>query len=244
MRTDEPYFVVVTGTDTGVGKTWVTAALARSLSRHGLRVVATKPIETGCAGDADATEDGAILAEATGQEAPREALLRFRAPVAAPVAADLEGASIDLDMLVDSVASFGNDADVVLVEGAGGLCSPLSWEADLVDVAKLIGAGILVVGSDRLGVVNHVALTLNTILGCEADPLGVVLTAPEVADASTGTNAPTLRRVLGDPGDMRAYERVVTVARGDWRDAGDGLDAVVAWIGDERARRARTVEGA
>lgn len=244
MRTDEPYFVVVTGTDTGVGKTWVTAALARTLVRRGLRVVATKPIETGCSGDAAATEDGAILAEATGQAAPLAALLRLRTPVAAPVAADLEGASIDLDTIVDSVVSLGDGADVVLVEGAGGLCSPLSWEADLVDVAKLLDAGVLVVGSDRLGVVNHVALTLNTILGCEAEPLGVVLTAPEAADASTGTNAQTLRRILGDSCAMDAYERVVTVARGDWREAHAALDTVAGWIGDERARRAGTPGGA
>ena len=196
MANDECLFLVVTGTDTGVGKTWVGAALANALTLRGHRVTAVKPIESGCGViDADA-EDGAILASATGQERPLRALLRLRAPVAPPVAADAEGATIDADALVYEILEFARTSDVVLVEGAGGLCSPLSWTADLLDVAEVLEASVLLVGSDRLGVVNHVVLTLNTLLASSATFLGVVLSAPAAADASTGTNADVIRKFI------------------------------------------------
>jgi hypothetical protein len=116
------------------------------------------------------------------------------------------------------------------VEGAGGLCSPLVWDADLLDLAAALGASILLVGSDRLGVVNHVVLTINTLLAGSEPLLGVVLTAPETGDASTGTNADALRRVLGGRESDKGYDRVVMVGRGDWRNAGGELDPVVSWV--------------
>jgi dethiobiotin synthetase len=85
--------VCVTGTDTEVGKTWVTAALGAALVAQGRSVVAIKPVESGVA--LDGVEDGALLAEATGQRAPLQALTRLRAPVAPPVAADREGVRLD-----------------------------------------------------------------------------------------------------------------------------------------------------
>jgi dethiobiotin synthetase len=230
MPNDDCLFLVVTGTDTGVGKTWVGAALARELTRRGYRVTAVKPIETGCDASTEATEDGVILATATDQEHPRRALLRLRTPVAPPVAAESEGVEIELDALFESICTYSRSSDVVLVEGAGGLCSPLAWDADLLDLAAALGASVLLVGSDRLGVVNHVVLTINTLLAGSEPFLGVVLTAPETEDASTGTNADTLRRVLGGGESNRGYDRVVTVGRGDWHDAGGELDPVVSWV--------------
>jgi len=237
MTVETPYFVVVTGTDTGVGKTRVAAALGRALASRGRRVVAIKPIESGCDDASTLTEDGVLLAEATGQSAPRAALLRLKTPVAPPIAADLESVDIDLDSLVIGLCEHAADAEIVLVEGAGGLCSPLSWNGDLVDVAYALDADALVVGADRLGVVNHTVLTMTTLLGCGVAPLGVVLTAPERADASTHTNAETLRRVLGDSVTGEPYERVATAPRGDWRAAGASVDEVVRWIEDGLARR-------
>jgi dethiobiotin synthetase len=226
-------FVAVAGTDTGVGKTWVAAALARALTERGLRVTAVKPLESGCGESPCATEDGAVLAEATGQGEPRAALVRLRAPVAPPVAADGEGVAIDLAGLIDRVRSFGAASDVVLVEGAGGLCSPLSWDGDLLDVARALDARVLVVGCDRLGVVNHTVLTFHSILGDWLIPLGVVLTPPESADASTGTNAGALARVLGGREGGLPYDRVAAVSRGDWRTA--DLAAVVSWVSEALA---------
>src|SRR6185436_1437495 len=104
---DECLYLVVAGTDTGVGKTWVCAALARALVERGLRVTAVKPVESGCGETVGPEEDGVVLAEATGQERPREALLRLRAPVAPPVAADLEGVEVRLHPLVERIRGYG-----------------------------------------------------------------------------------------------------------------------------------------
>jgi dethiobiotin synthetase len=194
-----------------------------------------KPVESGCGENPEGTEDGAILAVATGQPEPRHALLRLRTPVAPPVAADLEGVTIDVDALLDAIRSLASTSDVVLVEGAGGFCSPLSWNADLLDFAEALDASVLVVGSDRLGVVNHVILTINTLLSGSLSLLGVVLGAPAAADASTGRNADVLRRVLGGRESSAGYDRIATIARGDWREAADEIETVVSWVEEELA---------
>ena len=223
-------YIVIAGTDTGVGKTRVATGLARALAAGGSRVVAVKPVESGCGEAPSPAEDGVALAEAAGQAAPRAALVRLRAPVAPPVAADLEGAAIDLDALLARTREHALGADVVLVEGAGGLCSPLSWERDLTDVARALDAPVLVVGADRLGVVNHALLTLRALAGARLAPLGVVLSAPERPDASTGTNAGTLARVLARS-DPHLAGRVATLPRvASVDEAAAGLAAVVRWI--------------
>jgi len=153
-------FIVVTGTDTGVGKTVVAAGLGRALARAGRKVVAIKPLESGCGPEPVDTEDGALLAEATGQTAPRHALLRLRAPLAPARAAELERIPVDVAGLTAALRGFGERSEVVLVEGAGGLLAPLSWSRTIADVAAEIAARVLVVGADRLGVQNHVLLTL------------------------------------------------------------------------------------
>ena len=96
--------VLVTGTDTGVGKTWAACALARALRSAGRSVVAVKAVETGCADDPAPTEDGVRLAAATGQAAPDRALRRFRAPLAPALAADLEGGVLDLAQAFQATA--------------------------------------------------------------------------------------------------------------------------------------------
>lgn len=195
-------FVVVAGTDTGVGKTYVTAALARALVAAGRRTLAIKPVETGCAGEEPAaTEDGAVLAEASGQRAPRGALVRLRVPVTPALAADLEGTALDVDALVAQIRALAADAsaEVVLVEGAGGLRSPISWTRDLSDIARALGATCLLVASDRLGTLNHVHLSVEA-LGREGLPVAaVVLSAPPEPDRSTGTNASALRKKHAPP---------------------------------------------
>jgi hypothetical protein len=114
--------VLVTGTDTGVGKTLVTAGLARNLSDRGVRVLAIKPVETGCGGTASEGEDGRILATAARQQAPTEALTRLRAPLAPPVAADLESANLDMGFWRSALHEYAEKSEVVLVEGREVCC--------------------------------------------------------------------------------------------------------------------------
>lgn len=147
-------FIVVTGTDTGVGKTWVSVGLARALADRGLRVRALKPLETGCAGSPSVREDGVQLARATGQEAPRAALCRLREPLAPPMAADLEGGSLSYENLLRQVKALGDDMDIVLVEGAGGLLSPLTWAHTVIELARDLQAQIVLVSADKLGTIS------------------------------------------------------------------------------------------
>jgi dethiobiotin synthetase len=192
-----PVTLVISGTDTGVGKTWVGCLLARAFAESGRRVVAVKPVETGCSGPAGQTEDGLLLARATGQREPGEALVRLCAPVAAPEAAEREGRRIDFAELVSRVQAFGAGAQVMLVEGAGGLLSPITWEESIVDFARALEARVLLVAMDCLGTINHSLMALRVLEQQGIETVGIVLSAPAQPDASTGTNARAISRISG-----------------------------------------------
>ena len=196
--------VVVAGTDTSVGKTWVAAALARAIRASGHSVVAIKLVETGCSADRRSNEDGAILALATGQAGPLEALVRLPAPLTPALAAEQGGVAIDFDDILLRVEAFAGAADLALLEGSGGLLAPISWEWNLVDLAQALEARALVVGSDRLGTVSHALLTLSALELGGIPIAAVVLTPPEQADGSTGTNAATIARLSGQTGIIEA----------------------------------------
>lgn len=198
--------IVITGTDFGVGKTWITCALARSLAeRHGA-VRAVKLVETGTA---EGGLDGALLAAATGQASPTEALLRYPAPVTAAEAAARSGGEVDVDALLARVRQIAAVADVTLAEGTGGLLAPLTWDCSVIDVARRLGAMAIVVAPDTRGTLNHTLLTLRALAESNVNCLGVALNAFGPGDASTGTNAAALRRLA--PGT-----RVVETSQSGW----------------------------
>ena len=216
--------LLITGTDAGVGKTWVGRALGRALSAQGRRVVALKPVETGWADATAAASDGALLAAATGQAEPLEALYRFEASVAPALAAERAGESIDLDALVLRLEALSEGAEVVLVEGTGGLLAPITWEWTVVELARTLGAAALVVGPDRLGVVNHALLTLSALELAGLEVAGVVLTPPATPDDSTGTNAAAIARLAG-------IDHVATVPRvADPFAATGSVAPIVEWM--------------
>ena len=168
--------LLITGTDTGVGKTWIGRALGNALVAAGRRVVAIKPVETGCSDATALHEDGALLAAATGQAEPRAALYRFPSPLPPALAADAAGEAIDLDAMLLRLEELSTGADVVLVEGVGGLLAPMTWEWTVVDLARALGASALVVAVDRLGTINHTLLTLGALELAGLEVAGVVLT--------------------------------------------------------------------
>ncbi|MHC4472552.1 MAG: dethiobiotin synthase [Planctomycetota bacterium] len=220
-----PRIVLVTGTDTEVGKTVVGCGLARCLVGRGRRVVAVKPVESGCGPEPADSEDGVRLARAAGQEEPGTALTRLRAPLAPPVAADREGVRLDHHQWCRAIEELARHRDVVLVEAAGGLLSPSTWDADARDLAAALDAAALVVSPDRLGTLNHTLLTLEALGAGGVEVLGVVLNAPDSPDDSTGTNADALRRVAGP---VRVAE-LPRLADPD-RDAALHLEAVAGWL--------------
>lgn len=216
--------IVITGTDTSVGKTFTGIGLATALRRRGRRVVAVKPLESGCGDVASATEDGVALARATGQLEPTQALLRFRDPVAPPEAADREGRSIDFDALLERVVRHSVGAEIALVEGAGGLLSPLTWDKNVLDVARHLRASVLLIAADRLGTINHTLMALEIVKAAELPLLGVILNPPGVADASTGSNAAAIERLSG-------LRRIATVPMLDApAQSAEHLDPVLRWL--------------
>jgi dethiobiotin synthetase len=220
----EPQILFVTGTDSGVGKTFVGCALARGLVARGLRVKAIKVVETGVPAEPQADEDGVRLAHATGQPHPRHALHRFRTPVAPAVAADLEGGRLDFDTTVLEVERIAAGTDITLVETAGGLLAPLAWDWTMVDLAEALGALVLVVGANRLGTINHTLLTLGALELGGVQPAGVVLSAAAQADESTPTNRDAIARLSG-------LDRVLELPRlGSDADALELIGPALDWV--------------
>jgi len=218
-------FVVVTGTDTNVGKTFVARALARALLHAGQRVIAIKPFESGATGT---DSDAALLAEATGQPTPRAALVSLRDPLAPAMAAEREGVALDLDAIRARIVELSTDADIVLVEGAGGVLSPLTWTADITTLAHDLDAAVVLVASDRLGTLSATHCAVQVLLDSWLLPAAIVLSAPAQPDLSTGLNADALRRRLAPYGPCA--ERIVCVSRGEVETASRELAPIVSWL--------------
>ena len=216
--------VVITGTDTAVGKTMVAAGLARALVNRGVDVRAVKPVESGTLAEPAAGEDGAILAGATGQAQPRQALTRLRAPLAPPVAAADEGVRLDMDDWCAEIRRYAEAADLVLVEGAGGLLSPLTWTETSRELAKKLGARAVLVAADRLGTLSHTLMAMEVLEQAGVPIAAIVFSAPASADPSTGRNAEALR-------EFSAYERVAVLPRvSSLEAAADRLATVAEWL--------------
>lgn len=158
----------ITGTDTGCGKTAVGCALARTLRRAGARVRVLKPVETGCAPH---PADALALAAAAQDASPLDRLCpyRFRLPASPAVAAraegadgaeDGEGAMVRLAPIRAALEAARRDADIVLVEGAGGLLVPLAPGLDMAGLAAQLDLPLLIVARASLGTHNHTLLTL------------------------------------------------------------------------------------
>ncbi len=149
----------VTGTDTGVGKTTIAAALLRHARRRGRTPIPFKPVETGCDGPpADAT---LLWNAARPPTAISETCLyALRLPAAPSLAARAEGIRVDLDLVVERARALAARGDFLLVEGAGGLLVPYVDRLTTVELARRLALPLLVVARTALGTLNHTALTL------------------------------------------------------------------------------------
>ncbi|HVM60685.1 MAG TPA: dethiobiotin synthase [Verrucomicrobiae bacterium] len=163
----------ITGTDTGVGKTYVTAALLAELRRRGVRAAAFKPVACGTGGRHDAE----IYAGIMNHEQPIELInpVYLRHPLAPGVAARLERRRIDLRRIRDCYQRLSSAYSVVLVEGAGGLLVPIRDDYFVADLAKSLGLPLLVVGRLGLGTINHSLLTVRAAQDMGLKVRGLVL---------------------------------------------------------------------
>lgn len=160
------YFI--TGTDTDVGKTVVTAQLLRAFSLAGWRSVGMKPVASGCEWHDGALINADVIAhqDASNIDAPLHWIspYRFAPPISPHLAARQVGVSVDLAHLAHCADQLEKLADVVLIEGAGGWLAPLSDTACMADLAKQLNAPVILVVGMRLGCLNHAMLTANAIL--------------------------------------------------------------------------------
>lgn len=228
MATPSVPGLFITGTDTEVGKTYVAALIASILTGQGHRVGVYKPVASGCRRqDGQLVSDDAVtLWKAAGQRGKLPAVCpqRFEAPLAPNVAAREEGKRVDPDLLRSGLAYWLDCSDIVLVEGAGGLMSPVSDEDYVADLAYDFGFPLIVVAPNVLGVINQTLQTLITAATFRdgIDVAGIVLN--EIREQAG-------RDVSGHSNRSELESRCVppVLAHLDWGTA--SLDAEVDWIG-------------
>jgi dethiobiotin synthetase len=194
------YFI--TGTDTGVGKTYVGRALALRARAKGHRVFAFKPIETGCVPGSGGTlvgDDQEQLAVAAGdwQRGPLRGVYRFEVPAAPRVAAEEAGVAIDVNLLVQTARQGAEQADgaLTLVEGAGGWRVPITDAEDMGTLARHLALPVIVVARAGLGTINHSLLTVEAVQRDGLAVAAVVLSRrPDDDHAFTASNRRELIR--------------------------------------------------
>lgn len=187
----------MTGTDTGVGKTFITTALIAGLRERGVRVAPMKPVETG-AGD-----DAIQLRRAAGEIHSIELVrpLSFEEPLAPLVAARRAQQPIDLTTLDAAFTTLQAMSDVVVVEGAGGLLVPITETHSFATLFKRWGLELIVVAANRLGAINHTLLTVEHARTSGLPLRGVVLNtvSPAPPGVAEATNLAVLRELSGVP---------------------------------------------
>jgi dethiobiotin synthetase len=215
----------ITGTDTAVGKTYITALMARWLVAAGHRVGVYKPLASGCTpGDFGLVcNDAQTIWRAAGSpgELARVCPQMFAAPLAPHLAAAREGKQIDARLLRDGLSYWLDRSDIVLVEGAGGLMSPVGEDEYVADLALDFRFPLVVVAPNVLGAINQVLQTLIVAVtfrdGLEV--AGVVLNRlpRRPADPSTASNRQEIR------------QRAVSPVLADLAPNAEGFDPAVDW---------------
>jgi dethiobiotin synthetase len=193
----------VTGTDTGVGKTHVAAALLRGLARSGMRVAAMKPVAAGAERTPDGlrNDDALRLAAAANVAVPYDRLNPYclAAPVSPHIAAQEAGIVIDPARIRHEFETLSRAADCVIVEGAGGWLAPISATQTMEDVAIALGLPVILVVGLRLGCLNHAQLTARAIHASGLQLVYWLANEIDPAFERCEANLATLTATLGPP---------------------------------------------
>jgi dethiobiotin synthetase len=207
------YFV--TGTDTGVGKTTVSAGILAALRDRAIRVAALKPAETGCV--SGAAQDAQLLRAACGwgDEVPLAAIAphRYATPVAPAVAARLEHHPFSMERVSAAFASL--EARLILVEGAGGLLVPFGDGLFAADVAARLDLPLLIVARASLGTINHTLLTIFEARRRGLKVAGVILNRVLADKAPDEDDNPAEVARLGDVRVLGTVPHIPSAARGN-----------------------------
>ncbi len=193
------------GTDTDVGKTYVACCVAAAFRRSGKRVGVYKPVASGCRDENGerVSDDATAIWKAAGSIGPLRDVCpqKFLAPLAPPSAAAAENSSVDASLLRSAADVWRGSCDVLIVEGAGGLFSPLADGMLNIDLVKRFAdSRLIIVAANRLGVIHQTLATVEAAQhrGCTA--AGIILSNPSAeADTSCQTNASQISRYTDVP---------------------------------------------
>jgi dethiobiotin synthetase len=188
----------VTGTDTGVGKTVLTAAVVASLRAGGVAVRALKPVVTGLdqPPDPEWRHDHELLGRIAGCAPEQVVLSSYGPPVSPHLAAELAGGGLGLPELVARIRAAVSPGETLVIEGVGGLLVPLDRRSCVRDLARAVGLPLLVAARPGLGTINHTRLTLEAARAAGLDVAGVVLTPwPDEPGAIERSNLDTIERL-------------------------------------------------
>ena len=195
------YFV--TGTDTGVGKTLVTAALLRRLRESGVTVAGFKPVAAGAtAGPEGLANTDALLLQAESSIRHPYALVNpwlFEAAIAPHIAAAETGVAIDTDRIVKAYEMLRASADIVLVEGAGGFLVPMDAKRSFAELPGLLGLEVILVVGLRLGCLNHALLSVEAIAARGYRLAGWIGNGIDPVFARSTANIETLTAMIAAP---------------------------------------------
>jgi len=225
----------VTGTDTDVGKTFVTALIARELRHDGVRVGVCKPACSGAefvAGVPVWQDIEQLAAAAEIDDRERICRQRFLAPLAPPVAAALEDGTLDDELCRRTVTDWEGRCDLMLVEGVGGLLCPLTATSSVADFAGWTGFPLIIVARLGLGTINHTLLTLECAAQRGLRVGGILLSdGDRLSETPAGrTNADELSSRIDVPllgvvpfgADSVRLRDGITPARIAWTELADG----------------------
>lgn len=198
--------IFITGTDTGVGKTLVAAALALHLKKRGLSIGVMKPIETGCSAGKESRSDAARLRSIIESEEPLGAICpySFELPVAPLTAAQLSDQPINLDTIRKIYRILSSRYECIVVEGVGGVHVPITQHNNVMDLVKQLRLPVVVVGRSGLGGINHALLTIEALRRQKIRIIALVMNRTEpvrsaIARVQERSTTAILRKRAGVP---------------------------------------------
>lgn len=194
--------IFITATDTGVGKTTVSAAIATLLKQQGKSVGYFKPVETGCGVD---PQDARLLSKITGQKLSEVVLYTFNYPVSPYMAIKMERKDINIENILNHYKKLREKYEYLIVEGAGGVCVPIKRTEKgfytYLELIKDMNIDSLVVAKGGLGTINHTCLTIKAMKDKGINIKGIVMNlfSGSDEDVSEMTNAIVVMEMTGVP---------------------------------------------
>lgn len=182
----------ITGTDTGVGKTVIAAAIIKMIHALGVNVCGMKPVETDCSriGDNLYPSDGMFLKKAAGMEETINHVTPycFETPVAPSLASEMEGRPVNIDIIIGEYRALAKRYHAVVVEGIGGILVPLKRDYFVIDLIRDLELPLIVVARPSLGTLNHTLLTVNYALKEGIAVSGIIINFTRPSDATVAEN--------------------------------------------------------